>query len=238
MPGRVLFGLLLIVLGVGYLLQVFGIITDLTAILRVWWPVVIIAVGLNWLARHARQPWWPLLVTAIGVLILLSRLLPDFARYFWPIAGAVALVVIGLRLLLPRKPRMYTPPPAPEHPPVEMVARQSSEDVLQYSVSFNGIEVCNSARAFRGGAVDVNFGSIRLDLRGAELAPEGGTLELRAAFAGIELLVPEHWVLDIMSAPAFGAVDDKRKNPKKASAGQPVLALWCHASFGGIEIKN
>lgn len=238
MPGRVLFGLLLIVLGIGYLLQVFRVIDDFTALLYAWWPLLIIIIGVNWLAKRPRNPWWPLLVTAVGVLILLSLRIDDFALYFWPIAGAVALLVIGMRLLLPHRPRSMPSTPPPAHRTGSHAMELTSEDQVRYSVSFNSLEVRNTAKTFHGGTVDVNFGSMKLDLRGAQLSPEGGLLELRASFGGIEVFVPDDWVLVIQADPAFGACECRAKNPKSGEPGTPILTIWCFASFGGVVVDN
>ncbi len=229
MSGRVLLGLLLIVIGAGYLLQVFGVIADFTAVLRVWWPLLIVVVGLRWLIKDARHPWWPLLVMVIGVLMLLSRLLPDFARYFWPIAGAVALVAIGIRLLLPRDRQKASVI-------INSASRKESSDAsVQHTVTFGALEVHNTSTAFRDGGLDVRFGALKLNLRDATLAPEGAVLNIHAAFGGVEIVVPRDWAISVHGQTMLGAVENTTTNP---TSGAPMLTIDASVTMAAIEIKN
>lgn len=236
MSGRILVGIILLVLGIGYLLDLLGVLTpygiSFSELAQNWWPVIVIVIGLNRLVRRPDRPWWPLFVTTIGILLLLDRLLPEFEGRFWPAAGAVVLLFIGVRMLLPRRSWHVA---CHSHRPATAVLEQSDEDTVRIAASFSGIESRNTSPQFRGGVVEASFGSVKLDLRGAVLAPDGGTLELRASFGGIEVLVPESWALTINTQPTLGGVENKTKNPKE---GTPVLTMTCQASFGGIEIKN
>ncbi|HOF89080.1 MAG TPA: LiaF-related protein [Armatimonadota bacterium] len=229
MSGRVLLGLLLIVVGAGYLLDTLGVIADFPAALRVWWPLIIVVLGLNWLAKNVRHPWWPLLVTVIGVLLLLSRLLPDFARYFWPIAGAAALVAVGVRLLLPRGR------PAATRRGAAAARKESGEASVRYAVTFGALEARNTAAAFRGGDLDVGFGALTLDLRDATLAPEGAVLNVRALFGGVEILLPCDWAIAVHGHTTLGAVENSTAN---ATSGAPMLTINAAVTMAAIELKN
>jgi hypothetical protein len=234
MPGRVFLGVILILLGAGLLLDLLGVFapygTSFAALLRLWWPVIIVLIGLNWLVKAPRHPWWPLLVMAIGALMLLSRLMPGYAERFWPIAGAVALVLLGVRALLPRERATA----ATVHV-ASATRKDSADETVRYHVSFNGLEARNTSSAFRGGEIEASFSGLKLDLRGAALAPEGATLEVRAAFSGVEILLPPDWVLAIHDQATLGAVEDTTANPK---TGTPVLTIHAAATMGAIELKN
>lgn len=233
MPGRVLFGILLIALGVGVLLDMLGVFapygTSFVALARLWWPILIVIIAVNWLVKTPRHPWWPLLLAAIGVLMLLSRLYPGFSTRFWPIAGAVALVVLGLRALLPRE-RVKA------HVAVNCATRkESADETMHCAVTFGSLETRNTAGAFRGGDVEVGFGALKLDLRGATLATDGAVLHVRAAFGGVEILVPRDWALVIHDQATLGAIEDATANPK---SGAPALTIHAAVTMGAVEVKN
>jgi hypothetical protein len=237
MSSRAIMGLVLLALGIGYLIQVTNLVPGfmMAPVMRTWWPLLLVLLGVNGLLRHPRRPWWSLLLIAIGVLLILSAVLPGFARLFWPLAGAVALLVLGIRLLLPQAAPGVRHTAQQNTLPVQQEI--STEDVVHYQVSFAGVEVSNSAPAFRGGEVSVSFGSLVLDLRGATLAPEGAVLEIKSAFAGVEVVLPPAWPLDVTGSPAFGGWENHAANPR-AVAGTPALRLHCAPTFGGVEIRN
>jgi predicted membrane protein len=236
MSSRAVVGLVLIVLGAGYLAQVLVPGFVFASYLRTWWPALLILIGLNGLVRHPRRPWWSLLLIAVGVLLILSAVLPTFSRYFWPIAGAVALLVIGLRMLLPSSREHAWVHTSHHHGTVEPQKLDSSDDVVDVQVSFGAGEMRNTSAAFRGGVVNVSFGSVLLDLRGAQLAPDGAVLEIKSAFAGVEVLVPTSWSLDVAGTPAFGGWENRTNNPSVGTG--PTLRIRCTPTFGGVEIRN
>lgn len=222
MSGRYLLGLLLLLLGAGYLLQELNIIGNFSALLRLWWPVLVILLGLNGLIRHLHRPWGALTIVLIGALLLLWRLglLP---RNLWALAGALLLIVIGLRLLLPRRSL------APR-------STVQKKDRITDSVSFGSIHFCDESPQFKGGRISTSFGNYELDLRGAELAPDGADLDLSASFGGIEVRVPDHWPVVATGAPVFGSCVNKAQ--QTTNVGQPALRVKCSAQFGSIEITN
>ncbi len=111
------------------------------------------------------------------------------------------------------------------------------EEQLGHFVIFSGLETRNQAQSFKGGSVTAIFGGASIDLRDAVLSEEGAELELSAAFGGIELRVPEDWVVVATGLPLFGGWENKARF-KTSDGTRPVLKINCLALFGGVEIKN
>jgi hypothetical protein len=65
---------------------------------------------------------------------------------------------------------------------------EESEELALVAV-FDGIDLKNRSKVFRGGSMLAWFGGIAVDLREAELAP-GARLSLRTLFGGIAVKTP------------------------------------------------
>ncbi|MHB9110113.1 MAG: LiaF transmembrane domain-containing protein [Armatimonadota bacterium] len=229
MPTRYLIGLILLLLGVGFLLDQFYPGLNLVA---QYWPALLILAGLNELIRRPRNPWWAIVLLVVGALVLYYTLDQGARLNAWVVIGAALLIGLGLRLLIPQRPRSSS---APVRTGGETVVR--SDDQLNQSVSFGGAKVRSISRAFRGGRVSVAFGGAEIDLREANLSPDGAELRLDAVFGGIELRVPVGWPVQVSGAPALGATEVHIQNTEIVVDGAGLRVI-CSGIFSGIEIKN
>ncbi|MDR2287522.1 MAG: cell wall-active antibiotics response protein [Prevotellaceae bacterium] len=90
---------------------------------------------------------------------------------------------------------------------------------------------------FKGGSLHAIFGGIELDLRKAYL-PEGETtITIEAIFGGVDLLVPDNWVLEVNIESVLGGVDDSRRIYSVADTSRKLI-IKGSAVFGGVEIRN
>jgi len=89
---------------------------------------------------------------------------------------------------------------------------------------------------FKGGEVQVVFGSSEIDLRRTSLLEGDTYLELSAVFGNIVLLIPEDWRIETRMDCIFSGVSDKRLvvNPTNPSRR---LVLVGSCVFSGCEIK-
>lgn len=108
-----------------------------------------------------------------------------------------------------------------------------SDDVALVAI-FDGIELESRATAFRGGSMLAWFGGIKVDLRGATLAPDGAHLELHALNGGIKIRVPEGWRVQSNLGAVLGGVDARAPEPEGVDA--PTLTLDGFALFGGVAV--
>ena len=225
MPSRILLGILLLLLGVGYLLDQLGLPLHMHALFGKWWPLLIIVIGLNWLVRRPMRPWWPVICVTIGLLLQLWRL-HLLRQDFWPAFWAVALIVLGIRLLVSNRRG-------------KMAFRQPLvKDQLSESVTFATLHYRDDATCFQGGVIDATFSNYELDLRWATLAPGGALLELRSNCSNITVRVPPEWGLTVSGSPIFGACLNKTQQAIAPATGQPMLHVQCAGQVGAVEITN
>jgi hypothetical protein len=56
-------------------------------------------------------------------------------------------------------------------------------------------------------------------------------------FGGVEVKVPQDWLVINRITPIFGGVEDKTSHPVGGLASKKLVLRGC-AVFGGVEIKN
>jgi hypothetical protein len=221
-PWRITIGLLLLALGGLFLLDQVGYVDDAGRVIGDWWPLVIIVPGVLQLTANPRAWLGPSIVTLIGVALLIGELGLVRGSVFdllWPLV----LIGIGASILLNRAGR---------------VARGGeSEDSVDRFVAFAGQEVVNHSTHFHGGSLNAMFGGIDLDLREAELAPEGANLDAFAAFGGVSVRVPKGWRVNVTGLPLFGGLDNKTLQNGHLPEDAPRLNVNATALFGGVEVK-
>ncbi len=222
MHGRTFIGILLILLGAGFLLDKVGIIAFGTLI-STYWPVFLIVIGANQFFSRGHSSISGIALILVGLFFVLKNLelLPsDIGRYFWP----VLLIVIGVLIIFGRSRHGGMP--------------AFGDDAINHFVLFSGLESRCVSKSFKGGSASAIFGGIELDLRDADLAKEGAFLDLTAAFGGINIKVPDQWKVVVKGTPLFGGWENKTKAPVGVSENDPILNIRCFAMFGGIEISN
>ncbi|HEY3417734.1 MAG TPA: LiaF domain-containing protein [Armatimonadota bacterium] len=232
MNARYLFGLILLLLGAGFIAEaIYANVHpgESISIVGMWWPLLVILVGINLLIRQPSRPWGALFVLVLGILLLL-RTLGIFPAYTWAMIGALVLIAVGIRLLLPQQRHTRA-----MH---GRTTESTGSNLLNAAVSFGEKVVRDDAAQFQGGNADVSFGSLVVDLRHANLSAEGADLALSANFGSIKVKVPESWPLVVSGSLAFGAVEVRARNAEIAVAGQAALRLACSGAFSGIEITN
>ena len=222
MRGRTFIGILFIALGIGFLLDRMDIITFSTLI-STYWPAILILIGVSQLFSRGHSSVSGLVLIFIGLFFLLRKLdiLPaDISKYFWP----ALLIILGIVVIFGRPRNIGIP--------------VSGEDILNHFVIFSGLENKSVSKDFKGGTATAIFGSVDLDLRDADLRPEGAFLDLTTVFGGISVKVPDRWKVSVTGTPLFGGWENKTRAPSEASQNQPELKVRCFAMFGGIDIKN
>lgn len=221
-PGRLLVGLVLVALGIVFLLDRLGV-ASAGWLIGALWPLVIVAAGVLQIAVTRRAHLGAGITIVVGLVLLaatLNLLSANVWQFFWP----VALIVVGLLFL------------------AGMVSRgivgqtQQRDDVAHAFSVFGGQKVVNESQQFRGASLTSFFGGVTLDLRQANLAPEGADVDVMTAFGGAGIVVPEGWHVSLSGIPIFGGFDDKTSGTRPQ--GGPELRVRGTALFGGVEVKN
>ena len=107
------------------------------------------------------------------------------------------------------------------------------------NVIFGGAEDVFLEPVFRGGAINVIFGGVELDLRKTSL-PEGDThLAIEVIFGGVDLRMPDSWKVEQQISAVFGGVEESHKRASQTIEIDPSrrLIITGNVIFGGAEIR-
>lgn len=220
MSNRKLVGIILILLGIGFLLQQFTAF-DFGDILYTYWPSILIIIGLVKLVQKQSSTLGNIILILIGALFQANRLgliNYSFGDIFWP----AILILVGLNFILSRRSNYSS----------NSIDDESS---INNFVIFSGIKTLNYSQSFKGGTATALFGGIDIDLRGADISDGEAYLELTTMFGGIDLLVPQDWKVEVTGVPILGGWENKTILNTNPDA--PVLKVKCFVAFGGIEVK-
>lgn len=227
--GRVIFGIILALVGVGLLLKTFGLFP---AFIRLSWPMVMVIIGVMIGAknRFRNNTWW--ILVAIGV----AHMIPAFEIYgkssrklVWPLL----LVAMGLMMVFrPKKNRC--------NPETIGGSFVNDEDRIVTDIVFGGRKEIITSKDFKGGSVNVTFGGSEINMTQADFQTGSVVVDCRVSFGAIELVIPANWELQNEIKPAFGSVEDERViyGAGTASETRKRLVLTGSCNFGGINIKS
>jgi len=242
--GRTVAGCVLVLLGVLFTLDNFGIV-EARQVFR-FWPLFFVTVGAVAFSRGRlpEQRVAGVLIMAFGGLLLLRTLgvLPFRFRLrdLWPlflIFGGGFLVWGSLR---------------------------SRERALARALGGGGTEAAGTRRLnafavmgggervvrgsdFEGGEVTAIMGGFEIDLRQAGMAGDTAEIEIFTLWGGVDLKVPEDWNVVLDAVPILGGISNTARNGGSGSgsgsgspgaSGRKTLLVRGTVIMGGIEIKN
>ena len=224
---RILFGLIVVLIGVLLMLKTMGI---MPFSLRLSWPVILIVVGTLIGIKNGfrNNVWWILIAVGVAHLIPQFEIMGRPSRHFvWP------AVVIAAGLMIAFRPRKNTCGRK------SVISSRFTEDSkLFVDVTFGGRKEIITAKDFMGGVISVTFGGSEINLAQADFMEDSITLDCNVSFGGVELVVPAHWDVQNEIKPVFGSVEDKRVINSSGDEGKKKLILQGNCTFGGIEIKS
>jgi predicted membrane protein len=230
MNGRLFWGFILILLGVGLLLDQTGYI-NFGDIISLYWPCILILIGIFGLFDRKSSKVWNSVLVIFGVLMQMRRLDyidVDIFRLLFPII----LIVVGISIIF-----NYGVKKNNNFADSEKRGRSniSMEDTVDLFVIFSAIDTLNQSQTFKGGKISAIFGGIDLDLRKAKLNNNEAFMDVTALFGGVDILVPDDWRVEMMGTPILGGWDNNTKPNLDPNA--PVLKIRGTPIFGGIEVK-
>lgn len=214
---RVFFGILIVTFGGLLLLDNLDVL-DAGEIIGMWWPVVIIVGGILSFVANPRHWVVPLILVGGGGAVLLRTTgVVDTLSVVFP----VLIILIGVFLLFGRG--------------FGSTRNEAGDTVNSFNL-FSGSELASHSAAFEGGRIGAVFGGAELDLRHATLAPEA-TLDVFAAFGGVEITVPRGWRVEINGFPVFGGYENATAK-EELEENAPLLKVDATVLFGGLDIKH
>jgi predicted membrane protein len=223
-------GALIVAAGVALLLDHMGFIY-IGSLFR-FWPMILIFFGVGHVFTPANRVWGVILLV-VGAVLQLNNLGITHLRFadMWPIA----IIAVGLLLMWG----------AMRQPVVLKGAggATDSADVLEAVAIFAGTERRISSQTFKGGRATSIFGGVELDFRDANIDGDEATLDVNCIFGGVEIRVPDAWIVDSRSIPVLGGYSDKTRLSASApqeqtSEKRKTLIVTGTVIFGGVEIGN
>ena len=229
---RILWGLCILLFGVGMILYATGVIQNL--LFDGWWTVFLIIPGIAMLFQRGCRTGGSVLVL-LGVYFLLREQQVIHFRLSWPLILGIILVYIGIVLLFgwlfhPKARKDNTRSCFPFQ---NQNGSVDFNDFPSYQAVFAGVERNNASKALRGAKGNGVFGSLKMDFTGAQLNGDA-QIELHAVFGEVQIRVPQNVRLLVNAAPVFGSVENHAVRQEDPSL--PQLILDATAVFGSVEI--
>lgn len=225
----IIFGSILVLLGVGFLANEFIDGFDIGEIIQYVWPSIFVLLGLKLIVDNPKSPFGGIIFLVLGGAFFVEEIFDFNVWRLWP----VILIVIGLSVIFPRLFRSNA---------VSIDSSKKSEsktvfngDEINKSVAFWGAEETVTSQNFTGGAISVAFGGMELDLSQAKF--KDGTAELRVTvgFGALEVEVGDN-VKVVNNTTAFLAgVENKVRSSAEADQ---TLIINGNVFFGAVEIED
>jgi predicted membrane protein len=194
-----------------------------------YWPVLLIAAGLAKVMDAANQGGRVIggAMVGVGGLFLADNL--NLIELSWAAFWPVVLIGVGLLMLVSRLSS-----PGPSRPR----ACSTSDQVFNGNAIFSGFKRKVREGDFRGADINAIFGGGELDLRHAGMDGDSAVVRVSAIFGGIEIKVPENWLVISQGTGIFGGFSDSTHQPPADTPGLKRLYVKGEAIFGGVEVKN
>jgi predicted membrane protein len=222
---RLILGLGIILVGVLFMLGNLDII-DPHEYLRLW-PALLIIIGISYFiqCQNSSGRVWGVILMFVGSALLLDRLyFINFNLWdYWPLI----LVFFGIMMILKSSylRRGITPP---------FAGSKDANDFIKATAIMSGFKRMNNSQNFTGGELTAVMGGLEIDLRDASMKGEA-SIDIFALMGGVEMRVPEDWLIIIDGFPFMGGFEDKTRPPKETTKR---LIIKGTAVMGGVEIKN
>jgi predicted membrane protein len=192
-----------------------------------FWPAILIVLGIAYLfqSQQGSGRVWGIILIFIGSAMVLDRLY--FINFhvwdYWPLI----LIFAGIMMILKASSRQKSQPFTQSE-----VANANS--YINATAILGGFKQSNNSQDFRGGNLTAIMGGLEIDLRNASIKGEA-VFDIFAMMGGVEMRVPEDWLVVIEGFPFMGGYENKTYTPKEATKR---LVIKGTAVMGGVEIKN
>ena len=112
----------------------------------------------------------------------------------------------------------------------------TNEDHFERGAALDGLKIRVQSQAFRHGRVTAVLSGVTVDLRDATLSPEGATIHVQSALSGIDILVPQHWLVECAVDAVCGGIDGGRP-PIASDRPAPRLRVTGTVVAGGLCVR-
>lgn len=213
-------GIILIVCGVLYILNIFGI-AEFEFSLNGWWTLFIILPCLDGILT-SKDKVGNLTGILFGVLLLLAARGIFEYSVIWKIIVPIIIVMIGIKMIVK-----------------SLFPEKESEDIAngekEHMALFSERIVDCSDEEITVAKIGAVFGGVKYNLANAKIT-EKNNIDILCLFGGAEIVVPEDVTIKINTFCLFGGISDKRAI-KNENDGSVTLNINGFCIFGGADIK-
>lgn len=226
MNKKVVWGIILVIIGVAFLLHTFGVI-DLENLRNGWWTwFIIIPCFCNLFIDKNKVG--SIIGLGMGILLLLaSRGCIDWSM-MWNIGFAFVIIMIGVNMIFSNRNNKVAKVEVKD-------VNRDGKNIKQYNVSFGSQTVSFDGQVFEGADIKCSFGACKIDLRQA-IITEDVVIKVNCSFGGIEIWAPNNLEVKVAARSSFGGVEDDRKGVTITNDSK-ALYIDGEISFAGVAIK-
>jgi predicted membrane protein len=196
---------------------------------RIWryWPLLLILVGIAKFANEGKRVGGLLLVL-MGGFLMAEHL--GYTTLTWNTIWPLLIIGAGIAMIWGR---FDLPKMVPE-------VSGGTNSINVYAL-FGGVERRVHMNNFKGGNITAVFGGVEIDFRSADIDGEEAVVYVEAVFGGIEITIPDRWLVVWEGQNIFGGYSDETRPPLPDVPGAPEkkrLILRGRAMFGGISMRS
>lgn len=221
--GNLIWGLVLIILGIIIGLKTLGI-CDINLFFKGWWTLFIIVPCFIGIFKDESKTG-SIIGLIFGILLLLDVRDVLNTDLFWKLFIPLVLIIIGISVIF--KDTFKTKVKSE-------ISKLSSTSNEYVTATFSEENVSYDEQVFEGVTVNAIFGSVKLDLRKAKIKKDC-VINTTTVFGGVDILVSNNVNVKVVSTNIFGGVDNKVKN--EFNEKNKTIYISSTNVFGGTDIK-
>ena len=219
---RILLGVALLAIGIIFILNTAGV-TDVDVWFSGWWTLFIIIPNLVGIFTEKNKVG-NAFGLGIGILLLLCA--QNVLEYdiIWKLLLPLAMIAVAIKLIIGGFKKKK---------PGKAAKIGVEGETHEGTVIFGAREMRFDGQVFEGCELNVIFGGIECDLRGA-IIERDCHIKATAIFGGVDIILPKNVNIHINSTSVFGGVEGGRSVNPDATV---TVYVDSTAIFGGVDIK-
>src|SRR5699024_2023757 len=216
-------GLLIVLLGLGFLLQAADV-WQFSRILSQGWPLILIFIGLLQLKdRQTTNYTSGFFLILLGILFFASQWTDiNLYKFICPLI----IIFVGFSLLFARS----------HHSKHDKTV--STENAIEFFNILGTSDIEPHTNTFEGGTVTTILGESIVDLREVVIQDHTSHLDLTVVFGSIQVTIPKDVRVKVNGSPIMGSIENKIRKSIQRDLELPQLEINCTTIFGSVELRD